>query len=216
MAGTHPASFRGETGRMKLAANQAAKEALMRSTFPRRTAKDALAAALRATKLALPARVLFLRLPKLREVCEAMAWHFTEILPYPKDDWTTDDTPLLNVCLGHAFARAEAEFEKDGHPDPTQVAAGFLSGLFYVAHYCQNVTVQGRGGEIWNPFNDGPLGNWAPAHAPVAIDAQTTPDRPLLTTSGARLALLRRMTTGETMAELGALLTKVYDQEAVQ
>lgn len=189
------------------------RELLMRSTVPRRTAKDALSAALRATKLALPARVLFLRLPKMRELCEALAWHFTELVPFPKDGWTNEDKPLLNVCLGHAFARAEATFEAKLHPEGNEVAAEFMAGLFYVAHYCQNVTISGREGEVWNPFHDGPLGDWAPAHGPVTVDAETVPDRPLMTTSGARIALLRKLAAGETMAELGALLVKVYDQE---
>lgn len=185
----------------------------MRSAFTRRTAKDALATALRATKLALPARVLFLRLPKMRAVCEALAWHFTEVLPYPKDGWTNEDRPLLNICLGHAFARAEATFDENPHPDPTEVSAEFMAGLFYVAHYCQNVTIRGRGGDVWNPIYGDPLGIWVPANGPVTVDAETAPDRPMLTAGGARIALLRKLTTGETMAELGALLTKVYDQE---
>ncbi|MBT9135163.1 MAG: hypothetical protein DDT34_00211 [Firmicutes bacterium] len=186
----------------------------MRSTFPQRTAKDVLASALRVTKLALPARVLFLRLPRMRDLCEGLAWHFTDSLPYPKDEWTIDDRSLINVCLSHAFARAEALFDKNPHPEATTVATEFMAGLFYVAHYCQNVTVTGRRGEIWSPFVDAPLGVWALAHGPIAVDSGTIPDRPLLTTTGARLALLRKLVAGETMADLGALLTKVYDQEA--
>ena len=185
----------------------------MRPAFQHRTAKEALTAALRATKLALPARVLFLRLPRMREACESLAWHFTGVLPYPKDEWSTEDRPLLYVCLEHAFAKAESTFEETPHPDPVHVASEFLGGLFYVAHYCQNVTVAGREGEIWHPFKDGPLGNWGPAHGPITIDPETVPDRPLLTTSGARIALLRKLTTGQTMAELGVLLNKVYDPE---
>jgi len=198
------------------AASRSSAESQMRAFMLRKTAKETLTQALRTTKLGLPARVIFLRLPALRDVTEAMAWYFTDRLTFPRDAWNTDHRPLLHVCLQHAFQRAEAAFEESDSPDPNAVAAAYLGGLFYVAHFAQNVSVSSPDGELWNPMAGPPLSEWASRFPSIDVDAETTPDRPLLAPASARMALLTKLASGSTLAALGALLTKVYDQEASQ
>ena len=132
---------------------------MIEAPLPWKSPRGALAPALRAAGVALHARLLFEQLPDLRRVTEALAWHITDRMPFPRPRWMGPAPSLLQVCLKHAFEQTEQALNAD-ETDPDLVSAVYLRGLFYALPEVVHVRVTTPAGHIWAPLGRVPLSAW--------------------------------------------------------
>lgn len=173
-------------------------------------AERMLTRALTEAKVPNPYRVLFARYPTMRSIALRLAWYLTDELPVP----INFQRSLLAFCLkrGNDYIQEHERMLPDAPPD--QALFALAAGMFRPIAMLAELEVS-CGERIWDPFADGPLGDFQARYGKPSYRLVEPSDAYLeIAPATMRLHVAEQVMTASDIEQVGGTLDAIGRYEA--